>query len=65
MSAIEIIEQIKALPKNEQREVFAFVREAGESPDTQGVRYADSETFRKVVDRVFEKHDELFRRLAE
>jgi len=65
MSAIEIIEQIKALPQEERREVFAFVRETEETRRQKEVRYVDDETFRRAADAVFEKHHELFRRLAE
>lgn len=68
MSAAEIIEQIKALPLEEQRRVFSFVREVEkESAATggPGVRYADDEAFEAAVERVFERHDELFKKLAE
>ncbi|HSI15498.1 MAG TPA: hypothetical protein VK961_25865 [Chthoniobacter sp.] len=68
MSAAEIIEQIKALPLEEQREVFSFVREAEKesaSVNGQGVRYVDDRTFDVAVERVFEQHSELFKKLAE
>lgn len=68
MSVAEIIEQIKALPLKEQREVFSFVREAEKesvSGGAQGVRYADDKTFDAALERVFERHDELFKKLAE
>lgn len=65
MSATEIIEQIKTLPHEEQRQVFAFVRDAETPREPASVRYADHKSFREAADRVFEKHDELFRRLAE
>lgn len=68
MSAAEIIEQIKALPLEEQREVFSFVRKVEKesaAASGQGVRYADDKTFDAAVDRVFERHDELFKKLAE
>ena len=67
MSAVEIIEQIKALPREERQRVVEFVRDAdgNESADLPSVRYADDVAFAAVADRVFEKHDELFRKLAE
>ena len=68
MSAAEIIEQIKALPAEERRRVIAFARTAGEldaSENSAGVRYADNATFAAAADRVFEKHAELFKKLAE
>ena len=66
MSAAEIIEQIKALPPDEQAVVADFVTKtttstAGEST----VRYMDDATFRAAKERVFEIHQELFRRLAQ
>lgn len=68
MSAAEIIEQIKALPLEERKQVFSFVREVEkESVSTSGqdVRYADDQTFDAAVERVFEQHAELFKKLAE
>jgi hypothetical protein len=67
MSAAEIIEPIKALPQDERAEVFEYVRElaAGTAADTIGVRNASATNFDGTVNRVFEKHDELFRALAE
>jgi hypothetical protein len=67
MSAAEIIEQIKALPPEERRAVFAFVQIAEQDApaDDTTVRYADDRAFEAVVDRVFEKHAELFKKLAE
>ena len=86
MTASEIIEQIKTLPKEEQNEVFAFVRKVDRTSvksegslsldvaqffrDTEGdtpaseVRFAQDEAFEIAAARVFETHDELFKRLA-
>ena len=67
MSAAEIIEQIKALPPEERREVVAFVQSTENGTANSGgtVRYVDDSQFESVVDRVFEKHAELFKKLAE
>ena len=68
MSAAEIIEQIKSLSPEERREVVEFVRstENGAVTSSGGtVRYADDSQFEAAVDRVFEKHAELFKKLAE
>jgi hypothetical protein len=66
MSAAEIIEQIKALPPDARREVVDFVKSADEEARAGGaVRYADDKSFEAVADRVFEKHAELFKKLAE
>ena len=67
MSAAEIIEQIKALPPEERQQVLSFVRavEEEESSESPSVRYADDRTFDAAVERVFEQHADLFKKLAE
>ena len=66
MSALEIIEKIKALPKDEQRRVFEFVQGATSSEEEAGaIRYVDMSKFRSAQARVFENHEELLRRLAQ
>jgi hypothetical protein len=58
MSAVEVIEEIKQLPREEQRKVVEFVREivtAGEVSDE----------FKRVADDVFATNAELFRKLAQ
>ena len=67
MSAAEIIEQIKALPPEERLQVVSFVRTVAEeaSSENSGVRYVDDRTFDAAVERVFEQHAELFKKLAE
>jgi hypothetical protein len=37
---------------------------ARQHPAKPAIRYADAATFRKAADKVFEAHDELFRKLA-
>lgn len=64
MSAQEIIEQIKALPPKDKAEVLEFTRTLQES-GTDGVRYVDKETLQKVAKKVFDEHEELFRKLAQ
>jgi len=64
MSAVEVIEQIKLLPRTEQEKVVSFVHtleknDAGKS-DTQV-----SEEFKRVADEVFSTNAELFRKLAQ
>ena len=65
MSAREIIEQIKTLPKEEQNEVFAFVRHAGSGGAPAGVRFAENDEARKAGDAVVAQYSEVFQRLAE
>lgn len=57
MSATEVIEEIKQLPREEQRKVAAYLHqlESGEV----------SEEFKRVADEVFTTNDELFRKLAQ
>jgi hypothetical protein len=67
MSAAEIIEQIKTLPPGEQEAVFDFLRQTDVShgePQNAEVRHLDGQTFEDAAARVFETHDELFKRLA-
>ena len=67
MSAAEIIEQIKALSPEERQQVASFIHATEQNEPAQGssVRYADNEKFEAVVERVFEKHAALFKKLAE
>jgi len=67
MSAAEIIEKIKALPPEEQRQVIAFFRaaEQAKSLETKTPRYADDGAAKAAGDRVLEEHAEVFKRLAE
>jgi hypothetical protein len=65
MSAIEVIETIKRLPREEQALVVSFVHTLeGQNPSG---RPADgvSEEFKRVVNEVFTTNDELFRKLAQ
>ena len=61
MSAIEVIEQIKQLPRDEQRKVAAFLSETTDAPEKPEV----SEEFKRVADEVFTTNAELFRKLAQ
>ncbi|HXT12973.1 MAG TPA: hypothetical protein VN873_15535 [Candidatus Angelobacter sp.] len=58
MSANEVIEQIKQLPREEQRKVVAYVHELVSSGEV-------SEEFRRIADEVFTTNAELFRKLAQ
>lgn len=67
MSATEIIEQIKKLPRAEQEKVLAFVRnlvETGALHDEGTVRFMDAAKAKKVSSEIFSEHAELFRKLA-
>ncbi len=76
MNAAEIIEMIKKLSPEEKAEVVAFLKnaEAGETgkdfraeeaATERKVRYISKEKFEEIVPKVFKKHEELFRRLAQ
>lgn len=62
MSAIEVIEQIKRLPAEEQRKVAAYLDEI-QLPKKSGTEV--SEEFKRVADEVFTTNAELFRKLAQ
>ena len=67
MSANEVIEQIKKLSREEQEEVFAFVKGLDTSDalhDEPTVRYMDARKAKAVSAEVFSEHAELFRKLA-
>jgi ABC-type cobalamin/Fe3+-siderophores transport system ATPase subunit len=58
VSANEVIEQIRQLPREEQRKVVAYVHEL----ETTG---KVSEEFKHIADEVFTTNAELFRKLAQ
>ncbi|MEI9898237.1 MAG: hypothetical protein WDN28_31370 [Chthoniobacter sp.] len=65
MSAAEIIEQIKALPLEEQREVSRFVRTRLDATQNHSAEEAASEPIESIAARLFDRYDPLFRKLAE
>jgi hypothetical protein len=58
MSATEVIEEIKQLPREEQRKVAAYIHQMEAHGEV-------SEEFKKIADEVFTTNDELFRKLAQ
>ncbi len=68
MSAAEIIEQIKTLPREEQLAVATFVKaavlERGAESDA-GTRYVAPERARELSAQIFSENAELFRKLAQ
>ena len=66
MSAAEIIEQIKALPPQEKEVVVEFVRELQTASDHKsGASYMNDAAFDAAREKVFAKHAELLKRLAQ
>ena len=64
MSAIEIIEQIKVLPLDEQAKIKAFARDLPCSEETDGTAIMDTEKARQISRRIFAENHELFTKLA-
>ncbi len=62
MTAIAVIEQIKALPPEEQLKVIQFLEEARLE---QAARTMPPETFEPAAKRVFDRHAELMERLSQ
>jgi hypothetical protein len=65
MSAAEVIELIKKLPPEEQAVVFAYSDEAREQASGDVARVANRDKAREVARQVFDRHPELFRKLAQ
>lgn len=67
MSAADVIAMIEKLPPTEKAEVFAFVRGAGagETAGERKIRYIPDEKFDEIVPKIFDRHEELFRRLSQ
>ena len=55
------------MPREERQRVVEFILDAErlEAAEKPAVRFADDGAFDSVVDSVFEKHAELFKKLAE
>ncbi len=58
MTAAKVIEEIKQLPREEQRKVAAYIREVENAGEV-------SEEFKRLADEVFKTNDDLFRKLAQ
>jgi hypothetical protein len=71
MNAAEIIEMIKKLPPEERAEVLAFIQRereptAVEEPaEERKVRYMPLDDAKQIAEGVFDRHSELFRKLAQ
>ena len=67
MSALEIIEQIKALPQEEQAAVVQFIHqlEAGRASPAKGIQFATPEEAEAAGNKVVRQYEEVFRKLAQ
>jgi hypothetical protein len=64
MSATEIIEEIKKLPREEQQKIAVFFGEV-QKQSANKTEAGVSEQFKRMADEVFRTNDELFRKLAQ
>ena len=64
MSAQEIIEQIKALPPKDKAAVVEFARTL-DAPAAVKVNYVDERRAEPLAKKIFDEHEELFRKLAQ
>jgi hypothetical protein len=65
MSAVEIIEQIKKLPSEEQLKVAAFIHAAENAGTLEKPDRKVTEEFKRAADAMFVTNAELFRKLAQ
>lgn len=61
MNAVEVIDQFKRLPEDEQGKVLEFIRKDRSTK----VRYAADDAAKAAGEAVFREHPELFRKLAQ
>ena len=65
MSAVEIIEQIKALPRSEQAQIKAFARDLPDEEESQsGGKIMSREVFERAKEHVFKHYGPLLEELA-
>ena len=66
MSALEVIEHIKALPPAEKAQVVDYIRQmdANAEQEPQG-QSMDTSVFSAAKEKVFAKHAELLKKLAD
>jgi len=67
MTARQIIQEIEALPAEEQREVFVSLQERlkDDKTPTSSIRYLDHEAARPMIKEILAEHSELFRKLSQ
>jgi len=66
MSREELIKAIEALPPDKQKEVEALVRRLSDKVESsREVTYASDSQVAEAASLIFEKHAELFRKLAD
>ncbi len=64
MTAVAVIDQIRALPPEERAKVISFVHEM-EGTSSPPVRFADEKTFAEAAAWTFREHGDLMRKLSQ
>ena len=65
MSATEVIAIIETLPLVEQQQVRDYLEKKIVAAGADGVRRMDLAKAKAIGEGIFDRHDELFRRLAQ
>lgn len=67
MSATQVIDEIKNLPRKEQEVVIAFVEklQSDISTEPKPTRYMDPARAKAISEKIFTEHAGLFRKLAQ
>ncbi len=65
MSAAEIIAIIETLPPAEQEQVREYLEKKKATTESDGVRRMDLAKAKVIGEGLFDRHPELFRRLAQ
>jgi hypothetical protein len=61
MTARQVMKEIAAMTPEERGQVSEFLRQLESAPAT---RQVSDQEFEEISDRIFERHAELFRKLA-
>jgi hypothetical protein len=64
MTAVQIIDQIRALPPEEQAKIREFVQRM-EPADLPPIRYAEDKTVAEAAKWAFDEHADLMRKLSQ
>lgn len=65
MSASEVIEQIRKLPREEQQKIVSFIHSAEDTGELERPGSNVSDEFKRSADEMFATNAELFRKLAQ
>ena len=64
MSAVDVIQEIKRLPRDERELVEKFVR-SGEEPAERQITYMEPAKAKEISAHIFSENAELFRKLSQ